>query len=174
MADYIDNDQSGDGIDRRGFLKCMAWAGTGLLCTMSGGILTSLGLSEVAGETITSPQNPRIVAARKLRLRKERQQAGAFLVDGVRVVNEAVRSAHRKPCTRKVWPRSSTCRRAISTRRWRHVHASSYCSMASPTRATPAPWSALPLPRAPESLRSAAALSIPTVPSAFEPVPARC
>jgi 3',5'-cyclic-AMP phosphodiesterase len=48
MADYIDNDQTGDGIDRRGFLKCMAWAGAGLLCTMSGGILTSLGLSEVA------------------------------------------------------------------------------------------------------------------------------
>src|SRR5260370_28649253 len=48
MADYIDNDQTGDGIDRRGFLKCMAWAGTGLLCTMGGGILTSLGLSEVA------------------------------------------------------------------------------------------------------------------------------
>ena len=27
-----------DGIDRRGFLKCMAWAGTGLVWTMSGGI----------------------------------------------------------------------------------------------------------------------------------------
>jgi 3',5'-cyclic AMP phosphodiesterase CpdA len=31
----------GDGIDRRGFLKCMAWAGTGLLCTVSAGVLTS-------------------------------------------------------------------------------------------------------------------------------------
>jgi 3',5'-cyclic-AMP phosphodiesterase len=27
-----------DGIDRRGFLKCMAWAGTGLVWTVSGGI----------------------------------------------------------------------------------------------------------------------------------------
>lgn len=27
-----------DGVDRRGFLKCMAWAGTGLVWTMSGGI----------------------------------------------------------------------------------------------------------------------------------------
>jgi Icc protein len=36
---------SADGIDRRGFLKCMAWAGTGLLCTVSGGILTSAGLA---------------------------------------------------------------------------------------------------------------------------------
>ena len=30
-----------DGIDRRGFLKCMAWAGTGLLCVISGGVLSS-------------------------------------------------------------------------------------------------------------------------------------
>src|SRR5947209_1156458 len=48
MADTINNDPTGDGIDRRGFLKCMAWAGTGLLCTMSGGILTSLGLPQAA------------------------------------------------------------------------------------------------------------------------------
>jgi Icc protein len=27
-----------DGVDRRGFLKCMAWAGTGLVWTVSGGI----------------------------------------------------------------------------------------------------------------------------------------
>ena len=30
-----------DGVDRRGFLKCMAWAGTGLVWTMSGGIPVS-------------------------------------------------------------------------------------------------------------------------------------
>jgi len=35
------NHRDGDGIDRRGFLKCMAWAGTGALYTMSGGILRS-------------------------------------------------------------------------------------------------------------------------------------
>ena len=33
-----------DGIDRRGFLKCMAWAGTGALCVMSGGVLKSYSL----------------------------------------------------------------------------------------------------------------------------------
>jgi len=38
-----------DGIDRRGFLKCMAWAGTGLLLAFSGGILTSCGLEQAAG-----------------------------------------------------------------------------------------------------------------------------
>ena len=30
-----------DGIDRRGFLKCMAWAGTGLVWTFAGGIPVS-------------------------------------------------------------------------------------------------------------------------------------
>ena len=29
---------SGDGVDRRGFLECMAWAGTGLLWTFNGGV----------------------------------------------------------------------------------------------------------------------------------------
>src|SRR3954470_18306237 len=30
-----------DGIDRRGFLKCMAWVGTGVIWTVRGGILSS-------------------------------------------------------------------------------------------------------------------------------------
>lgn len=33
-----------DGIDRRGFLKCMAWAGTGALCVIEGGVLKSYAL----------------------------------------------------------------------------------------------------------------------------------
>ena len=32
---------SADGIDRRGFLKCMAWAGTGVVWTFAGGVPTS-------------------------------------------------------------------------------------------------------------------------------------
>jgi len=35
------SDLSHDGVDRRGFLKCMAWAGTGLVWTMSGGMAAS-------------------------------------------------------------------------------------------------------------------------------------
>ena len=35
------NDGANDGIDRRNFLSCMAWAGTGLLWTMAGGVPTS-------------------------------------------------------------------------------------------------------------------------------------
>src|SRR5436309_8934986 len=40
-GDCIEGGPSQDGVDRRGFLKCMAWAGTGLVWTLSGGIPTS-------------------------------------------------------------------------------------------------------------------------------------
>ncbi len=43
--DQILYDHNQDGIDRRGFLKCMAWAGTGALCVISGGVLKSYSLS---------------------------------------------------------------------------------------------------------------------------------
>ena len=39
-------DHNHDGIDRRGFLKCMAWAGTGALCLMNSGVLQSASLSD--------------------------------------------------------------------------------------------------------------------------------
>src|SRR6516162_8075892 len=35
------HDHNHDGLDRRGFLECMAWAGTGMLWTVSGGLLGS-------------------------------------------------------------------------------------------------------------------------------------
>ncbi len=38
----------GDGIDRRGFLKCMAWAGTGLAWAVSGGVLASRQLARAS------------------------------------------------------------------------------------------------------------------------------
>lgn len=41
MSDYIEKDASHDGIDRRGFLKCMAWAGSGMVWAMKGGILSA-------------------------------------------------------------------------------------------------------------------------------------
>jgi 3',5'-cyclic-AMP phosphodiesterase len=43
--DRIQDDQSHDGVDRRGFLECMAWAGTALLWTVSGGVLSSARLT---------------------------------------------------------------------------------------------------------------------------------
>src|SRR5579871_5970582 len=47
MEDEIKFDHNGDGIDRRGFLKCMAWAGTGTLCVMKGGVMKSFSLSRL-------------------------------------------------------------------------------------------------------------------------------
>jgi len=39
--------ESEDGIDRAGFIKCMAWAGTGVLWMLSGGSLRSYGMSQL-------------------------------------------------------------------------------------------------------------------------------
>ena len=45
MADRDEKELSGAaGIDRRSLLKCMTWAGTGVLWTLSGGVPRSLGL----------------------------------------------------------------------------------------------------------------------------------
>ena len=41
MSDFIEKDTTNDGIDRRGFLKCMAWAGAGVVWAMNSGILTA-------------------------------------------------------------------------------------------------------------------------------------
>ena len=41
MAKLIIHDHNDDGVDRRGFLECMAWAGTGVLWTVGSGILSS-------------------------------------------------------------------------------------------------------------------------------------
>src|ERR1700721_1653953 len=51
--DLIDQnlqDLNNDGVDRRGFLKCMAWAGTGLVWTMSGGIPVSRAFAKERGK----------------------------------------------------------------------------------------------------------------------------
>jgi Icc protein len=45
--DEILHDHNHDGIDRRGFLKCMAWAGTGAFCVMQGGVLKSYSMSRL-------------------------------------------------------------------------------------------------------------------------------
>ena len=40
-------DHNRDGVNRRGFLKCMAWAGTGAFCVIKGGVLRSYALSQL-------------------------------------------------------------------------------------------------------------------------------
>jgi Icc protein len=46
--DELEHDHNHDGVDRRGFLKCMAWAGTGAFCVIKGGVLQSYSLSRLA------------------------------------------------------------------------------------------------------------------------------
>ena len=41
MTEPLLPSSTGDDVDRRGFLHCMAWAGTGVVWTMSGGVLSS-------------------------------------------------------------------------------------------------------------------------------------
>ena len=51
--DFIDQNLqvlNNDGVDRRGFLKCMAWAGTGLVWTLSGGIPMSRAFAKGHGK----------------------------------------------------------------------------------------------------------------------------
>src|SRR5882762_5254181 len=45
--DTLLTDHNNDGVDRRGFLKCMAWAGTGAFFVMEGGVLKSYSLSKM-------------------------------------------------------------------------------------------------------------------------------
>jgi Icc protein len=57
MNDLISHDHHHDGIDRRGFLKCMAWAGTGVLWTVSGGVLSSRVLGQTPpGSALPAPR----------------------------------------------------------------------------------------------------------------------
>src|SRR5262245_59889691 len=49
------NDEHDDGVDRRGFLKCMAWAGTGAFFMAEGGILQSYSLSKLPKLPAGSP-----------------------------------------------------------------------------------------------------------------------
>ena len=54
MADFIKDNLNGDGVDRRGFLKCMAWAGTGTFCLIQGGVLKSFALSDIANRGLAA------------------------------------------------------------------------------------------------------------------------
>jgi 3',5'-cyclic-AMP phosphodiesterase len=41
LSEIITHNHNNDGVDRRGFLSCMTWAGSGVLWTLAGGTLTS-------------------------------------------------------------------------------------------------------------------------------------
>src|ERR1017187_1353318 len=46
---YMSDLFKGDGVDRRGFLRCMAWAGTGVVWTVAGGVPSSKLLGQTNG-----------------------------------------------------------------------------------------------------------------------------
>ena len=50
LIDEKSQDLTNDGVDRRGFMKCMTWAGTGLVWTMSGGIPASRAFAKLHGK----------------------------------------------------------------------------------------------------------------------------
>ena len=52
-SNYITTEASDDGIDRRGFLRCMAWAGTATVWGLSGGVPKSFPLSRLPFLTAT-------------------------------------------------------------------------------------------------------------------------
>jgi 3',5'-cyclic AMP phosphodiesterase CpdA len=54
MNDHITTNDNADGVDRRGFLKCMAWAGTGVVWTLSSGVLTSKALGQAISADLAS------------------------------------------------------------------------------------------------------------------------
>ena len=63
-------------------------------------VLTSAPARQLAvGAPIASRHNPRIVAARKLTERKHRQQQGCFLVEGVKLLEMALRAGARPRAT---------------------------------------------------------------------------
>ena len=55
LADHLhDFDITKDDVDRRGFLKCMAWAGTGVVWAMSGGVPRAFAMSSI--DTLTESE----------------------------------------------------------------------------------------------------------------------
>ncbi len=58
MSTLIAHNHNNDGIDRRGFLQCMAWAGAGIVWTIEAGIPTSraFGQSTPSTESLTFVQ----------------------------------------------------------------------------------------------------------------------
>lgn len=52
MSRRIKENSNKDGVDRRGFLECMAWAGTGMIWTVTGGVLSSKAFGQMPNGTM--------------------------------------------------------------------------------------------------------------------------
>ncbi len=53
MPRRIKENLNKDGVDRRGFLECMPWAGTGMIWTVSGGVLDSKVFGKTSGHQMS-------------------------------------------------------------------------------------------------------------------------
>jgi plastocyanin len=62
MSNELVHDHSADGIDRRGFLKCMAWAGTGALWAVQGGVLRSIAVDGGVGAAVEAMKGALVFA----------------------------------------------------------------------------------------------------------------
>jgi hypothetical protein len=100
-AHYITDDVADDGVDRRGFLTCMAWAGSAVLWSMAGGVPTSAALGQ-AGRL----------------LKGDSSKSGLFFAqisDSHMGFNKAANSSRRFCCTRAT---SATSRKPASSTLW--------------------------------------------------------
>ena len=85
----IEHDHNHDGIDRRGFLKCMAWAGTGALCLVEGGVLKSYALGAHGSAAKAASGN--------VELRSDQRQP-----HGIQQAGESRRDRHLKAAVDKI------------------------------------------------------------------------
>ena len=114
MTDHNDHDHEGDGVDRRGFLKCMAWAGTGLVWTVSGGVLSSRAFGQGAGRTADGRLHVRPDQRQPHRLRqgpeqgRDRHAPGGGRQDQRAAATARLPDPHRRPHPPRRSPRSST------------------------------------------------------------------
>jgi len=56
MLKNINETEDSGNVGRRGFLKCMAWAGTGALCVLQGGVLKSFALGKITQQQFANMQ----------------------------------------------------------------------------------------------------------------------
>ena len=104
----------GDGVDRRGFLKCMAWAGTGLSGRpAAGSSRRGLRPGRRAGRRAGTSRSPRSATATSASARTPTRDVTATLQEAVARINALPRAArlphpHRRPHPPRRARRSST------------------------------------------------------------------
>ncbi len=92
----IVHNQNDDGVDRRGLLECMAWAGTGALFVMKGGILRSFCLSNPTGPAGSTGGEPSFVQISDSHMGFDKA-ANPDVVATLRVAVERINAAPTQP-----------------------------------------------------------------------------